>query len=74
MSLAVLIQSILDEIAKHGTNLAPIPVASWLQDNHWWIAIDVNTPKRTFDIEVCNANQHTAYANALARVRREFSS
>jgi hypothetical protein len=69
---------ILEEIAKHGDNLAPIPVANAYERDddgqyRWTVDVDVRIRNRiSFDLSFIGETLHEAVAKALTQVRREL--
>lgn len=69
---------ILDEIAKHGENVAPIPVNHAIERQAdgsltHSVDVDVRIPNRiSFDLCAFGATFSEALSKAVAQVRREF--
>lgn len=64
---------LLDEIALHGENVAPIPVASAFEDGQWAIDVDVRIVRRTsFDFVSQDDTFHGAMKKAIHRLKREL--
>ena len=64
---------VIGEIESHGVNKAHMPYSLSFHDGEWWVNIEVDMPRGTFEIETHDPRQQMAIAKAHSRVRREFS-
>lgn len=66
-------QPILDEIARHGENIAPIPVASAMENGQWTVDVEVRFRlRKQFDCSAAAATLDEAIRKALHFVKREL--
>lgn len=71
ISLSATLRDLIEAMKLFGQNRSNYPLGIGYHQSKWWVTVEVNTPKATFDIETTDNDLTTAVAAALARVRRE---
>lgn len=65
---------LVDELAQHGKNHAPIPVSTMYENGIWTVFAEARFSRgRCFDIETRHPDLNVAIKNALTQLRRNIA-
>lgn len=64
--------AILKEITRY-KNRAAQPYSTWWDYDRWWVMVEVNSRRATFDVEACATDKTEALRTVLRSVRRHYS-
>lgn len=70
-SISTTLRDLIDDIKRFPGNVAKHPFGIGWHDAKWWVYVEINSPKGTFDVETSAIDLHDALTIALHRVRRE---
>jgi hypothetical protein len=73
MSSDVLIAKIEQEILRNGGNRHLYPLSMGQSRGRWSVVVEVDSAKRTFDIETTSTSLTAALADALTQIRRQYA-
>lgn len=60
------------ELVINKENKALVPYAANYTKGIWWIYIEMNSKRRTFDFETSHTSRHEALQRALVQLKREL--